>query len=81
MPQTRKRRRENELGPGSAGQSGGIQQVPDKASADSESVEELAEEGNAYEADVVEGVEKAEKKAERKVKTEHPREDETPERR
>ncbi len=49
----------DELGPDSAGQSGDIQQLPDVADADSESVEELAEEGNAFEADAVEGVEDA----------------------
>lgn len=52
-----KRRKKDELGPDSAGQSGDIQQMPDAPEADSESVEELAEEGNAFEADVVEGVE------------------------
>ncbi len=49
----------DELGPDSAGQSGDIQQLPDVADADSESVEELAEEGTAFEADAVEGVEDA----------------------
>jgi hypothetical protein len=33
--------------------------MPDAPEADSESVEELAEEGNAFEAEVVEGVEDA----------------------
>jgi hypothetical protein len=33
--------------------------MPNAADADSESVEELAEEGNAFEADAVEGVEDA----------------------
>ena len=47
----------DELGPDSAGQSGDIQQMPDAAEADSESVEELVEEGNAFEADAVQGVE------------------------
>ncbi len=54
-----KPRKDDELGPDSAGQSGAIQQIPDEAEADSESVEELAEEGNAYEADAVIGVEDA----------------------
>jgi hypothetical protein len=54
-----KPRKDDELGPDSAGQSGAIQQIPDEAEADSESVEELAEEGNAYEADAVTGVEDA----------------------
>jgi hypothetical protein len=57
---TRRRKREaDELGPDSAGQSGDIQQLPDVADVDSESVEELVEEGNAYEADAVLGVENA----------------------
>jgi hypothetical protein len=58
---TKKRRnnRNDELGPNSAGQSGDIQGMPNAAEADSESVEELVEEGNAFEADAVEGVEEA----------------------
>jgi len=54
-----KPRKDDELGPYSAGKSAAIQQIPDEAEADSESVEELAEEGNAYEADAVTGVEDA----------------------
>jgi len=49
----------DEPGSDSAGQSGDTQQLPETASADSESVEELAEEGNAFEADAVDGVENA----------------------
>jgi hypothetical protein len=51
------KKKRDELGPDSAGQSGDIQQLSDTADADSESVEELVEEGNAFEADAVEGVE------------------------
>jgi len=58
MVQSR-RREEDELGPESAGQSGDIQQLPDTAESNDESVEELVEEGNAFEADAVEGVEDA----------------------
>ena len=47
------------LGPASAGQSGDLQGLSEIADADSESVEELVEEGQALEADVVAGVEKA----------------------
>jgi hypothetical protein len=47
------------LGPGSGGQSGDIQGISRAEDADSESVEELAEEGQAYEAEVVSGVEDA----------------------
>src|SRR5689334_8858650 len=42
-----------------AGQSGSLQGLPRKPGADSESVEELVEEGNAFEAGVVSGVEEA----------------------
>ncbi len=52
-------RKPDELGSDSAGQSGDIQQLPGEADADSESVEEAVEEGNAFEADVIEGVEDA----------------------
>jgi transcription termination/antitermination protein NusA len=50
---------EDEEGPDSAGQSGDIEGLPDEADADSESVEELVEEGQYYEAEVVDGVENA----------------------
>jgi N utilization substance protein A len=52
-------RNQDELGSNSAGQSGDIQQLSDVAGADSESVAELVEEGNAFEADAVDGVENA----------------------
>jgi hypothetical protein len=42
-----------------AGQSGDTQGIPDAAEADSESVEELLEEGQPFEAGVVSGVERA----------------------
>ena len=47
------------LGPGSAGQSGDTQGLSDIAEADSESVLELAEEGQSFEAEVISGVENA----------------------
>jgi len=50
---------QDELGPNSAVQSGDLQGISDVADADSESVEELVEEGNAFEAAAVEGVENA----------------------
>lgn len=43
----------------SAGQSGDIQGLSNVAEADSESVEELAEEGQAFEAEAISGVEYA----------------------
>ncbi len=44
----------------SGGQAGDLQGLSNVEGADSESVEELLEEGNAFEADVVKGVEEAE---------------------
>jgi len=55
-----RKRQSDQLGPDSAGQSGDTQGLPDIPEADSESIEELVEEGNALEADAVEGVEDAE---------------------
>ena len=46
-------------GPASAGQSGDLQGLSRTADADSESVEELVEEGQFFEAEVVAGVEDA----------------------
>ena len=53
-------RSNRELGPDSAGQAGDTQQISSTPSADSESVEELIEEGNTFEAEAVLGVENAE---------------------
>jgi len=47
------------LGPDSAGQSGDTQGLSDVAEADSESVEELVEAGQSYEAEVIAGIEDA----------------------
>ena len=47
------------LGPSAAGQSGDLQGLSNLADADSESVEELIEEGQALEADTITGVEDA----------------------
>jgi hypothetical protein len=58
MP-SRKRNHQSELGPDSAGQSGDLQQISHVADADSESVQELIEEGNAFEAAAIQGVEDA----------------------
>lgn len=46
-------------GSGSAGQSGDIQGLSDVETADSESVRELVEDGQDYEAGIVDGVENA----------------------
>lgn len=45
------------IGPDSAGQSGDLQGLSEVPDADSESVQELVEEGQALEAGVIEGVE------------------------
>ncbi len=54
-----KQRDEDERETNSAGQSGDIQGMSRPAEADAESVEELVEEGNAFEASIVDGVENA----------------------
>jgi hypothetical protein len=79
MAKKKKNRRKDESGPDSAGQSGDIQQVPDTARADSESVEELAEEGNAFEAEAVYGVENAKEPDQGEVTTREVPEDDVPE--
>ena len=47
------------LGPSAGGQSGDVQGLREEEGADSESVAELAEEGQDYEAEIVSGVENA----------------------
>jgi len=58
---------------------GDVQGLSRLEEADSESVDELVEEGNAFEADAVEGVEEAADKAEREVHTREVPEDDVPE--
>jgi hypothetical protein len=55
--------------PGSAGQSGDTQGLPEDSEAAPESVEQLAEEEQAFEAEVVEGVEDAGNHPERPVRS------------
>ncbi|MGA8489151.1 MAG: hypothetical protein WB711_01940 [Terriglobales bacterium] len=62
----------------SAGQSGDLQGLSNVESADSESVDELIEEGNAFEAGVVTGVEEAGDRGEREVRTREVPEDDVP---
>jgi hypothetical protein len=69
----------DELGPDSAGQSGDLQGISDVAGADSESVKELVEQGNAFEADVVDGIENAEDPDVSEVTTRQVPEDDVPE--
>ena len=73
------KRKEHGLGPNSAGQSGDNQQMSDLPDADSESVEELAEEGNAFEADAIQGVEDAKGPDVSEVTTRQVPEDDVPE--
>jgi hypothetical protein len=73
-----KQRKHDELGSNSAGQSGDIQALSDTADVDSQSVEELVEEGNAFEANVIEGVDDAKDPDVSEVKTREVREDDVP---
>ena len=73
-----KHHHDDELGPDSAGQSGDLQGLTDEADADSESVKELVEEGNAFEAEAVEGVENARDPDVSEVKTRQVPEDDVP---
>jgi hypothetical protein len=62
----------------SAGQAGDLQGLSNLERADSESVHELVEEGNPFEADVVAGVQRAEDADEREVHTHEVPEDDVP---
>jgi len=62
-----------------SGQSGDLQGLSNVQGADSESVDELLEEGNAFEADVVMGVEDAGGADEREVRTHEVPQDDVPE--
>src|SRR5208282_2915993 len=66
------------LRPRSGAQSGDLQGLSNVEGADSESVDELLEEGNAFEADVVTGVEHAGDTAEKEVRTHEVPEDDVP---
>lgn len=63
----------------SGGQAGSLEGLSDVAEADSESVDELLEEGNAFEAEVIEGVEGAPDADRGEVKTHEAPEDDVPE--
>jgi hypothetical protein len=67
------------LGADSGGQSGDLQGLSNTEGADSESVDELLEEGNAFEAEVVEGVQDAPDADQGGVKTHEVPEDDVPE--
>ena len=61
-----------------AGQSGDLQGLSRREDVDSESVEELVEEGNIFEAGVVSGVEEADDSEEKEVHTREVPEDDVP---
>ena len=63
----------------SAGQAGDLQGLSDVEAADSESPDELLEEGNAFEAGIVTGVEAAERATPSEVQTHEVPEDDVPE--
>ena len=66
------------MGAGSAGQSGSLQGLSNVETADSESVDELVEEGNAFEAEAVKGVEDAPDPDQEEVHTHEVPEDDVP---
>jgi hypothetical protein len=74
----KKRQNQIEPDPSSAGQSGADQQLSRAPEADSESVEELVEEGNAFEAGVVFGVENSKDPGVSEVTTREVPEDDVP---
>ncbi len=67
------------LGARSGGQSGDLQGLSNMGGADSESVDELLEEGNAFEAEAVKGVQDAPDADEGEVRTHEVPEDDVPE--
>ena len=75
----RQRRGSAVLSRGSSGlQSGDLQGLSNVESADSESVDELLEEGNAFEAGVVSGVEESRERDGKEVRTREVPEDDVP---
>jgi hypothetical protein len=62
----------------SGGQSGDLQGLSSREGADSESVDELLEEGNAFEAEVVKGVQDAGNADEGEVRTHEVPQDDVP---
>ena len=71
--------RQDGLGPDSAGQSGDTQGLSDVAEVDSESIAELLEEGQSFEAEVIAGVEDAADGEVAEVHTRQVPEDDVPE--
>lgn len=58
-------KRHKGMGPGSGGQAGDTQGLPEDAESNSESVTELLEEGQAFEAEVLAGVEEIDSEEEK----------------
>lgn len=75
----RNRKLSEQTGPDSAGQTGDNQQTHVRAEADTESVEELLDEGNVFEAEAVLGVESAPDPDEGEVRVHEVPEDDVPE--
>ena len=73
-----RKRKGDELGIDAAGQAGDTQQISDDQVADSQSVEELVDEGNAFEADAIQGVEDAKDPDVSEVTTREVPEDDVP---
>jgi hypothetical protein len=67
------------LGARSGGQSGDLQGLSNREGADSESVDELLEEGNAFEAEVIKGIEDVPDADEGEIRTHEVPEDDVPE--
>ena len=67
------------LGARSGGQSGDLQGLSNREGADSESVDELLEEGNAFEAEVIKGIEDVPDADEGEIRTREVPEDDVPE--
>jgi len=72
------RKRSSEEGPDSAGQSGDMQGLTDQEGSSSESVAELLEEGNSFEAEVLMGIENAPNADEGEIRTKEVPEDDVP---
>src|SRR5579863_3990314 len=67
------------LGARSGGQSGDLQGLSNREGADSESVDELLEEGNAFEAEIIKGIEDVPDADEGEIRTREVPEDDVPE--
>jgi hypothetical protein len=79
MPDGMKRKREEEPDPDSASQSSDTEGLSTEPIADSESVEELVSEGQAFEAEVVDAVENAPDPEQGPLRTREVPEDDVPE--